>query len=178
MTWEHKGIYWELAGHNYSNSPWIYEAETGYVVEGTLTPTKGFKGVTKASLTRAKNYAERQLSKYKISNPSPPKNKWLPVSAVKFNQNGSVSMRGSKVSNPKRKKRNPTRDWDYIVNTIDSPIQAGRELGALWNRIRLGPSREYFLTFLRAWSKKHGVSSSEVEAEIQKGVKEVYRPMR
>jgi hypothetical protein len=108
MTWEHKGIYWELAGHNYSNSPWIYEAETGYVVEGTLTPTKGFKGVTKASLTRAKNYAERQLSKYKISNPSPPKNKWLPVSAVKFNQNGSVSMRGSKVSNPKRKKRNPT----------------------------------------------------------------------
>ena len=32
------------------------------------------------------------------ANPSPPKNKWLPVSAVKFNQNGSVSMRGSRIS--------------------------------------------------------------------------------
>lgn len=94
MKWVQNGTRWELEGHSFWDSPYIQEAEFGYHVQGKHTKVKGFKGHTKASLTRAKKYAERELKKYNISNPQRiKKNVWIKAKAIKFNKNGSVSIK-------------------------------------------------------------------------------------
>jgi hypothetical protein len=70
-----------------------------------------------------------------ISNP--PKNKWLPVSAVKFNQNGSVSMMGARIGNPSfslpKRKRTPYKRLCPICGqriTIVGTTKDGRAIGS------------------------------------------------
>lgn len=95
MTWEQHGGRYFIEGHSglFANAPYIYTAEFGYTVEGKFTRPKGFKGHTKASLTRAKKFAEKEFrSKYVSTNPGIKKNKWIPAHAVRFNKDGSVSI--------------------------------------------------------------------------------------
>jgi hypothetical protein len=110
MNWikDERGRYF-IEGHEsrFGSAPYIYTAEYGYTVEGRKTKPKGFSGYTKASLTRAKKYAEREFTtKYITSNSGSrgrerncvdehgqiERDKWIPAHAVRFNKDGSVSM--------------------------------------------------------------------------------------
>lgn len=96
MKWEQdaRGRYY-IEGYSglFANAPYIYTAEYGYTVEGRKTHPKGFKGHGKASLTRAKKFAEKEFrTKYVLANPGIEKGKWIPAHAVKFNKDGGVSI--------------------------------------------------------------------------------------
>ena len=73
---------------------------------------------------------------------------------------------------------NPARhDWDRIIPEGDG-ARAGAELGRLVNGLSLVPDRNYFMSFVRAWSKAHGVKASDAEQGISQGFRETYRPSK
>jgi hypothetical protein len=74
-------------------------SSTGKHVGYTITTTRGRelspKTKLSAAITAVKRDAQQQFGR--LSNPSPPKSKWIPTKAVRFNKDGSVSMRGSRL---------------------------------------------------------------------------------
>jgi len=62
----------------------------------------------------------------KTSNPSPPKSKWIPTKAVRFNKDGSVSMRGSRL-NPSRLRKNP--ESQYVSSYLSENASRGEGRG-------------------------------------------------
>lgn len=74
----------------------------------------------------------------------------------------------------KKRAGNPRHDWDSIVPVSD-PSEAGRLLAELVNRVRLHPDHEYFMRFVRAWGKAHGVVPSLAEPKIAEGFHAGYK---
>jgi hypothetical protein len=104
----------------------------------------------------------------KKSNPSPPKDKWLPVSAVKFNQNGSVSMRGSRLNPSRKRKKYPFKSAEEHLKYLERTRpkrRSKRKIGNPTNYYVRGKAFAHKLNKISAkWQRTEGGAMSKERA--------------